>query len=459
MERLHSPPHTPPHTPLSTPPSLILTPEEYNFMDEIIRFENEDIKMDCYLNFYTRIFLLLQKINNAPEVAVSKIGFLLFALYFWSEDYSSLSNKPLIFMKKECYNKYDFTQRPKVKITQQYLCFNVFIAKMCEVENKESFLIEWSSYSSHKKMLFGILVESCIAHSNDGIMKPIIKDSKDDALQQYLKDIYIGFEKDPRVIKTYFDCYHYAVEEEQKRVDDEFMTQPQKVIIPQPKKKSKKKSKTKSKVKIDDVHGKVDDSKVEVVEHPKSDDSGGDYTMVEVPTFQFTYLLKSQDYDLIKRDKIHITQPMCNVGDICESIFDDKMSGKYTNIFVRGVKVAHISYFHYSKDVYHFKIDNPAYYGLHVPHVPQQQYTVPFKFHIAPATGAITFAIRQIDNPHTEIKCPPHVIIMVRMSLERHVATLHTAVGRIVGGRYKLHRSRRCRHHCKSKRKRTIRRR
>ena len=187
-------------------------------------------------------------------------------------------------------------------------------------------------------------------------------------------------------------------------------------------------------------------------EHPKSDDSGGDYTMVETPTFQFTYFLNSQDYDLIKRDIKHITQPMCN-GDISESIFQDKMSGKYTNIIVSGVKVAHISYYHHSKDMYHFKIDNPEYYGLPVPRGPQQ-YTVPFNFHIAPATGAITSTIRQIDNPQTEIKCPPPIIQMVRMSLERHVATLHTAVGRVVGRGYKLHRSRRCRrHHCKSKRK------
>jgi hypothetical protein len=285
-------------------------------------------------------------------------------------------------------------------------------------------------------------------------------------LQRHLKNLYISVQSDPRIIKTYFDCYQHAVEEHRIRIDAEFMTQqPQKVIKPQTNKNptnqkkttTQKKPQPKKELKESDVERDVHEV-VDYGEHPKSDDSGGDYTMVETPTFQFTYLLKSQDYDLIKRDVKHITQPMCNVGDISEPEFEDKMSGKYTNIIVSGVKVAHISYYHHSNDLYHFKIDNPAYYGLPVPSGPQQ-YTVPFKFHIAPATGAITSTIRPIDNPRTEIQCPRNIIDMVRESLVRHVATLHTAVGRIVGGGYKLHRSRRCRHHCKSKRKRTIRRR
>jgi hypothetical protein len=299
-------------------------------------------------------------------------------------------------------------------------------------------------------------------------MNTKVDDLADVAFQGYIKLVYIEeCANDPTRYKKYYEYYVYAIQEDTKRInaDIERMFEPSPITTQTQTKKPKKQKKThkkdvgKAKNKTENVVDSVvaNTKAVDRVDDDDDDDeTGADYTMVE-HIVRIRYLLKSQDYDLIKRDIAQITQYICRGVDGCTSIFKDKISGKYLNIIVRGTQVAHISYYHHSRDLYHFKIDSPIHYGL-TDHSPLQ-YTVPFNFHIAPSTGEITFAIRPIDNPLTEIPPSSQIVGIVKELLGIHLAILHTVGGRVVGRGYKLHRSRRCRRHCKSKRKKTIRRR
>jgi hypothetical protein len=390
---------------------------------------------------------------------MTKIMILLVAMYFWSEDYI---HGPTVFMTIECYRIFDKNLIPQITILNKYLCFLIVIAKIEEFDNKKAFLQEWVSYSSHKKFLFTKLIASCESFIlPGGIMNKNVDGLSNDVFQQYIKNVYTHYAKDPNIFKKYYSYYVYAIEKETKRIDAEWAS-------PKPQTKTKTKTKTpkpKTQKNKDDSKAKNETEKVVVsvvantkaVDMVDDDETGADYTLV-INNVQIRYLLKSQDYDLIKRDIAQITQYICREVDGCTSIFKDKMSGKYLNIIVRNTQVAHISYYHHSKDLYHFKIDIPEYYGL-IDHYPRQ-YTVPFNFHIAPSTGVITFAIRPIDNPLTEIHPPSQIVDMVKDLLRIHITILSTVAGRLVGRGYNLHRSRRCRRHCKSKRKQgTIRRR
>ena len=465
-----------------------LTQADYEFIDEIITFENDGTLMTCDPNFYSTVVNILKKVvdigrsiakksGNYDDInTMAKIGLLMSAMYFWSNDFTQKSPpKQLKFMDATCFEQYGNVKELKTDIQkfQKYLCFAVFIAKGQEFDSKESFFIEWMSYSDHKKNLFNILVSTCLQHVERNKRKQIIMpkfnfDTGSNRFQIFVRGVYTDF--DGTVFNTYYNYYLYATTKESDLVISAIESTIKQPPIKQPTTKSKQTKGSRKESAVCDVpevcvasnmkeNPVCDVPEVCVVANktkknrgPKVeptelvDDTG--FTMVKQREFQFRYLLKSQDYDIIKTHTLTIMQPICVGfdGRPCLSIFKDKMSGKYIDIFIGGIQAAHISYYHHSKDQYHFKIDNPATFDLSLP-PSLKQYTVPFNFHINPETRQLTFAIRQIDNPNTEAKCPDRIIQMVRDILTNHINALQRVVQERVervGLGYKPRKSKRC---------------
>ena len=470
-----------------------LTQADYEFIDEIITFENDGTLMTCDPNFYKTAVIILKKVvdigmsiaknsgNYDDNITMAKIGLLMSAMYFWSNDFTQKSSKQLklLFMDATCFEQYGNVKELKIDIQkfQKYLCFVVFIAKGQEFDSKESFFIEWMSYSDHKKNLINILVSTCLQHVERNKRKQIIMpkfnfDTGSNRFHHYVRDVYTDF--DGTVFNTYYDYYLYATTKESDLMFSAIESTIKQPPIKQPTTKSKQTKGSRKESAVCDVPEvcvasnmkenpvcavpdvcvvanktkKNRGPKVEPKVEPTEEDDTG-FTMVKQREIQFRYLLKSQDYDIIKTHTLTIMQPICVGfdGRLCLSIFKDKMSGKYIDIFIGGIQAAHISYYHHSKDQYHFKIDNHATFDLSLP-PSLKQYTVPFNFHINPATRQLTFAIRQIDNPNTEEECTDRGIIqMVRDILTNHINALQRVVQeRVVqvGLGYKPRKSKRC---------------
>jgi len=470
----------------SSPSEIVYTSEEYSFIDEITQFENEGTQITCYADFYLKSFNILKKyiVTQNDDDILSKIVVLLTAMYFWIQDYANRTN---VFMSKKCFEKYDKKLRASTEKMIKYLCFIIVAARMMEFDYAETFLQEWISYSSHKKMLFTKLIESCEKYyvGNRQMNQDVSELSDKNVFEKYIKNAYSAIADKQRIYPLCYRYYDYVRRDDERRVDESFAAEPQTSKNPKNNgkpnqqnsrnqqnngnpnqqkvgKPNQQNSRNQQKV------GKPNQQTAEIVVADSAvtipaaataaieDDSG--YTMVVAPTIQIRYLLKSQDYDLIKRDVSQISEPICRGLDDCTPRFQNKLSGKYLNIYVGDLQVAHISYYHHSNDLYHFKIDSPSHFELPVL-APPLQYTVPFNFHINTRLGKITFATRDIDNPATEMQCPRQIVRIVKESLEIHLATLHTVERPATGRGHKLHRSRRCRRGCKSKRKRTMRRR
>jgi hypothetical protein len=451
-----------------------LTQSDYEFIDEIIAFENDGILMTCENNrFYSTVIEIFKRVIDIGRVALAqdknadgiftKIGLLISVMYFWGNDYAQMQTPlKLKFMNKTCFDKFTIADkstniRMKTDILnfQKYLCFAVFIVKLAEFDTQEMFLIEWMSYSEHKKNIFKSLVATCLLHATpDKGMPPFNGKITEPVFQEYIIGQYNDF-TEGNVFKQYYDFYDYAIKAEARIADENadkfFFDEP---ITNKQKQKTKNKQSTNKKQieKKEEPHTKqltkkntIDSDRKEEPhtkqQHHVEDDTG--FTMVK-QDIRFRYLLKSQDYDTINTHTREIIQPIClEFGSRpCLSRFRDKMSGKYIDISIDGNHSAHISYYHHSKDQYHFKIDNPAIFGL--PPLSQKQYTVPFNFHLNPVTRQLTFAIRHIDNPNTEAECPDRDIIrMVHDILTNHIEVLQQQVVR-VGLGYKPHKSKRC---------------
>jgi hypothetical protein len=478
MSEKVSPPHSqsPPDPP--SLPALAFTHEEYSFIDEIIQFQNEGIQITCYPTFYEKTYNILKKsmLIEGDDI-IPTIIVLLIAFYFWIDDYV---NETTVFMTEECFKNYDLRGRPKTQKLLKYLCFIIVSGILNEFYSEDDFLQEWNSYSRHKKMLFDKLMMVCYKHLAKGrakahVLKTDVSDlSASHPFENYIKNAYLHIGVSG-LFPTYHSYYDYAKKQDFKLIDVNF-DEPKKANPPADARANARpnpRANAQANPRANAQANPLADTRADARPNPLADtralstmaasavdedDSG--YTMV-ASTIQIRYLLKSQDYDLIKRDIARISEPICRALHDCTSRFQDRLSGKYLNIFVGSVQVAHFSYYHHSNDVYHFKIDSPAHFRLQPPPV-SRQYTVPFNFHINTQMGVITFATRDIDNPATETQCPQQVIDIVRESLGMHLATLHSVVRPKppkTGKGYKLHKSRRCRRGCKSKRKRTMRRR
>jgi len=457
-----------------------LSAADYEFIDEIITFENDGTLMTCDPNFYSTLVNILQKVvdigmslakkrgNYDDNSTLAKIGLLMSAMYFWCNDIVQKSSKQLklLFMDATCFEQHDNKEmKTSIQNFQKYLCFTVFIAKGQEFSSKESFFIEWMSYSDHKKNLFNILVSTCLRYTvndklNQKLMPEFKLDTGSNRFQIFVKGVYEDFDR--TVFKTYYDYYIYAttaeVDANLSVFDSPIKQPPIKPIKPKQTKDSSNRKEcavpevcVASNMKENAVCAEVCVASKKTKKNRgakngkqmEEDDTG--FTMVKREV-QIRYLLKSQDYDIIEMYTQWIMQHICLGFDIpCLSRFRDKMSGKYIDIIIGVIQAAHISYYHYSKDQYHFKIDNPAIFGLS-PSSPKQ-YTVPFNFHINPVTRQLTFAIRHIDNPNTEAECPDHIIQMVRDILTKHIEVLQQVV-RLqvvrVGLGYKPRKSKRC---------------
>jgi hypothetical protein len=438
------------HSPIPLDETLLLTSEDYDFIDKIIAYENEGIQIECYNDFYVKSLVILKKLlntkppdnDNEEDTAISSIGYLLFAIYYWTEDYI---NRTTVFMSNNCLKIHGKSRLKFLQDWQPYLRVIVLVQKMYEFNSKEAFYEEWVSYSQHKKMLFISLVDLCVRNKIKGSfpLNPI--ENNDKLFASYLKNVYIDI---PEFKLSLSIGYHqYAMQ----LVFDDLMKPDKKEVI-----KAKKKSTTTRK-----NNDKAKNSTTEVVnakektkkapniiaeEHFDIEEDTTGFKMVEASVVRFKYLLKTQDYDLIKRVIKNIIQPICGG---CTARFRDGQSGKYVGIIFEGTEVAHISYYHHSQHLYHFKIDVPAHFGLH--DIPSPfNYTVPFNFHMTAATGEITFAIRSIDNPRTEVQCPDKIVRDVGECLRLHVVELNSIV-RLGRG---VHKSRRRRQSKKRTRKR-----
>jgi hypothetical protein len=444
------------HSPIPLDETLLLTSEDYDFIDKIIAYENEGIQIECYNDFYVKSLIILKKLlstkppdNNEEDTAISSIGYLLFAIYYWTEDYI---NRTTVFMSKNCLKIHGKSRLKFLQDWQPYLRVIVLVQKMYEFNSKEAFYEEWVSYSQHKKMLFISLVDLCVRNKIEGGFPLMTTEHNDKIIASYLKSVYIDI---PEFKLSLSIGYHqYAMQ-----LVFDALVKPVKPDKPDKKEViiAKKKSTTTTRKNND----KAKNSTTEVVnakektkappsssaaEHFDIEEDTTGFTMVQITVIRIKYLLKTQDYDLIRRSITHIFQPICGVG--CTVRFRDGQSGKYVGIIFAGVEVAHISYYHHSQHLYHFKIDVPSHFRLPAL-TPSKNYTVPFNFHMTATTGEITFTIRPIDNPRTEVQCPD-MIAKVSECLRLHVVELNSVV-RIGRG---VHKSRRRRQGKKRTRKR-----
>ena len=379
---------------------------------------------------------------KGDESFVFNAQYILFAMYYWSEDYL---NDTATIMSKSCIKN---GKKPPAndfkRVWQPYLRVIIFVQKMMEFGSKEEFYEEWVSFSLHKKMILSRIADLCIDDNTiTRVRFPDIPTPKQDKIgyiiTTYIHDVYVNMTTGGGmdIFATSIGYYQYA----KQCVLSELFDDTNDGVVDNKKgiKKGNKKKKSGQTTKKAPPTTVVETPKKAPVssaaEHFNVDDTTG-FSMVEANVVRLRYLLKTQDYDVIKGRLPHIFQPICGVG--CTAQFRDGQSGKYVGIFFEGVEVAHISYYHHSQHLYHFKIDVPAHFGLHDLPSPLN-YTVPFNFHILAITGEITFAIRSIDNPRTEVHCPESIVENVRKCLILHVAALNSVV-RVGRG---LHKSRR----------------
>ena len=419
--------HLPPMVEEVQPP----TSYDYDLVDEIIAYENEGTQIrHCDINAILSALKRFIYTNSDDEHVTSSVAFLLLGIYLWSEEYVNNLNVFIPSIKNLSY------KMDELNSWEPYLSIIIFFQKMLEFNNKEAFYEEFVLYSQHKKMILARLYNSFTTNTN-----PFNSlNDKDEGFLIYLKTAYhriLGGELEKRMI-----FYNYAIQKNSQHAKAELAAKNADIAMHElllseellaasnPKsvtQKKNQKKKTKSGTQQQQKAKKsspVEKSSAAAVVDVDVDVDDTGFEMVEERLVQFRYLLKTQDYDLIKNQITQIIQPLCL--EDCTARFRDGQSGKYVGIVVRGVEVAHISYYHHSQHLYHFKIDVPSHFRLAIP-PPPFKYTVPFNFHISRA-GIITFSTREIDNPSTEIKCSKSIISKVRKCLELHVAALNSIV-------------------------------
>jgi hypothetical protein len=416
----HSPLKEEKHSPPMVEEVQDPTSYDYELVDEIIAYENEGIQIShCDINALLSALKRFIYTKKDDEDIISSVAFLLLGIYLWSEDYVNNLN---VFIPSIKNLNYKITE---LRSWQPYLSIIIFFQKMLEFNSKETFYEEFVLYSQHKKMILDRLYRSFTTNT-----KPLDSlNDNDNGFLVYLKTTYYritGGELEQKMI-----FYNYAIHKNVEHTMHELLLNEELAALSKPKsvtQKQNQKKKAKSgtpkkqekKTKSSAAAAVMEKSSAAAVPQTHVYDSGVDFKMVEERVVRIRYLLKTQDYDLIKNNITEIIQPLCVEG--CTARFRDGQSGKYVRIVVRGVEVAHISYYHHSQHLYHFKIDVPSYFGLADRH--PLNYTVPFNFHIS--EGTITFATRDIDNPDTEIKCSKSIISKVRECLERHVGVLNS---------------------------------
>lgn len=433
----------------------------YYFADAVENFENYGVKLhenfdlEEVMEYMTYPVVKVCTTLDEPlspedrEVNVRLLESLLSLTYYCLDTFINSSRG---ILRKKIIQQMEPLLKQESKgiatIINKYLSFIVFTQKL-KGYTEETFYEEYIRYPPNKKKELHDIYEVCMKsiRENRGNMPEIFNDDTQIKLDTYfpILPIYIRSTLYPEAQELFASASQtynnvlsriISAEEEksaailaaqeaesQKNMEDLLSSwgeEPSKVVSKNVKTKSNKK----------EEGAKTKKNKKEVIAKPiapaiqpasailnEPQDLTG-FTTVGKEDMRVRYFLTNRNYYTIRMNAQNIVRPLTHLfaeGTNIVGVLRYNRTGYYFNIKSNEIPIAHISFFHYGRDQYHFKINhgnNPTFGLEPMP----QEFTIPFNLHLV--QNVISNSMQPVINKTSDINRTTQIVSVVKEMLD-----------------------------------------